>query len=292
MVSMCSTKLSFIVLILSLNSLYSQYNRQFFDSELRLKKWFDTLFIRNEVRYILPDTLKLTYSDSISNELLYILQQENAFTYPFEMLDKMSKLTSSDSLVRIFTWNIKLSNNYFRYYGFILKRENKKSLKSAVFQLNDLSDSIPENQLNFVVLNHKRWYGALYYQIAHYSHNKQNYYLLIGWDGYSSYINRKVVEVLYFNQRGKPIFGKAVFKSNDKTLRRLVFNHSIKASMVCRYDNKLKAIVFDHLVPSSPIYKNMYEFYGPNGTYDAYFLNKNLWIYKEDIEIKNPPPKK
>lgn len=285
-------KLLFVVLILSLNSLYSQYNRQFSDSEFRIKKWFDTLFIRNEVRYLLPDTLKLAYSDSISNELLYILQQENAFTYPFEMLDKMSKLTSSDSLVRIFTWNIKLTNNYFRYYGFILKRENKNSLKSTVFQLNDYSDSIPENELNFVVLTHKRWYGALYYQIVHYTHNKQNYYLLIGWDGYSSYINRKVVEVLYFNQRGKPLFGKAVFKSNDKTFKRLVFNHSIKASMVCRYDDKLKAIVFDHLVPSSPIYKDMYEFYGPNGTYDAYFLNKNFWIYKEDINIKNPPPKK
>lgn len=285
-------KLTFVVLLISINSLYSQYNRQFSDSELRLKAWFDTLFARNDVRYILPDSLKLTYSDSISKELSYVLQQPYAFTYPFNMLDKMSNLTSSDSLVRIFTWNIKLSGNRFYYYGFILKRDHKNNPKSTVFQLNDLSDSIAETELDDAILSHKRWYGALYYQIVPYSNNKHKYYLLIGWDGYSSYINRKIVEILYFNQRGKPLFGKAVFKSNDKTVKRLVFNHSIKASMTCRYDDKLKAIVFDHLVPSSPIYKGMYEFYGPNGTYDAYFLNKNLWIYKEDIEVKNPPQKK
>ncbi|MCX7862774.1 MAG: hypothetical protein N2449_07240 [Bacteroidales bacterium] len=286
-----------IILILTLilyivENNYSQHTRYLIDSEKRLKFWFDTLFKRNEIRYILSDSLKKVYADSIYYELANVLQEENSFTYPFQSLEKLSKLTSSDSLVRVFTWNIKLSGNKFYYYGFILKRKNKTDRKSIVFPLNDFSDSLSDAELEQLTLSHNKWYGALYYQIMNYTYKKQTYYILIGWDGYSSYINRKVVEILYFNQRGKPLFGRSVFKSDTKTVKRLVFNHSIKASMTCHYDDNMKAIVFDHLVPSSSIYNGMYEFYGPNGTYDAYFLKNNLWIYKEDIEVKNPPPKK
>lgn len=272
--------------------IYAQYDRNLTDGEIKLKNLFDKLFLRDEVRYLLPDSLKVIYSDSIIKELSNVLYCDYAFNYPFNSLDRLGKVTSADSLVRVLTWNIRFSNGSFKYYGFILNRASKADKKAKIFFLNDFSDSIPEKELEQAILNHKKWYGANYYQIAHYTHKKQTHYILIGWDGYSQYINRKVVEVLYFNARGKPIFGKAIFKSDEKTVKRLIFNHSIKATMTCRYDETQKAIIFDHLVPSSPTYKDMYEFYGPNGTYDAYLLKNNLWIYKKDIEAKNPPPKK
>jgi hypothetical protein len=284
--------ITFIFFCFLFNYSGAQYNRYLIDSEKRLKNLFDTLFKRDDVRYILSDSLKIVYSDSIAKELLSVLHIDNSFNYPFDLLERLGKITSGDSLVRIFTWNIRFNDGSYKYYGFIQKRASKNESKTTIFVLNDYSDSIPEKDLEQVILNHKKWYGAIYYQIAHYTYQNQTYYILIGWDGYSRYINRKVVEVLYFNAKGKPVFGKSVFKSDEKTVKRLIFNHSIKASMTCRYEEKLKAIVFDHLVPSSPVFKGMYEFYGPNGTYDAYFLKNNLWIYKQDIEAKNPPPKK
>jgi hypothetical protein len=284
-------RLIVIFLLYAINS-YTQHSRIFTDSENKLKIWFDSLFKRNEVKYLLPDSLKILYSDSIFNELSYILKQNNAFTYKFKTIKNIGDITSADSLVRIITWNIKLKNNHFLYYGFILYRENITDERSKVFELIDKSDSLDEqNNIENEILNHKKWYGATYYQIGLYTHKGRKYYLLIGWDGYSAYTNRKIVEVLTFTQKGKPIFGKTNFISPEKNTRRLIFTHSIKASMSCIYDDKKKAIIFDHLVPSSPIYKNMYEFYGPNGTYDAYFLKGNTWIFKEDIETKNPPPK-
>ncbi len=261
----------------------SAQSRLFYDSEMKLSVWFDSLFKRNEVKYLLPDEKKLAYSDSIFKELQSILTEENAFAYPFDSLVKLGKITSPDSLVKVYTWNIKLSDHKFKYYGFILHRKHKNDKRARVFALQDYSDSIPDNELENLTLSHKKWYGASYYQITNYTYKDQTYYLLIGWDGYSAYINRKVVEIMYFNPKGVPIFGKAVFKSDEKTVKRIIFNHSIKAAMTCSYNEKEKAIIFDHLVPS---------FYGPNGTYDAYYRKKNLWIFKEDIETKNPPPKK
>lgn len=271
---------------------FAQNNKEVNHSEMKLKQWFDSLYYRNKVRYLLSDEKKLAYADSINKELLQILQIKEAFNYPFDSLTNVGKIVSDDSLVRVFTYNILLKGGKYQYYGFIQKRKNKLDDAIKVFKLIDKSDSLPDNELEYLTLNSNKWYGASYYQIVPYLYKKQTYYILIGWDGFSYYVNRKIVEILFFNRKGDPIFGKNVFQSSQKTVKRLIFNYSIKASMTCRFDSKLKAIVFDHLVPSSSIYKGMYEFYGPNGTYDGYFLNKSLWIFKEDIELRNPPPQK
>jgi len=285
-------KFIFSVLLLSLNAFaFAQYNRALYDSELKMKLWFDSLYHRNEVRYLLPDEKKQAYGDSISKEFSQILHIEGAFYFPFDSLTKVGKIISDDSLVRILTYNIRLKGGKYKYYGFILKRKNIQDEEVKVFELIDKSDSLPIKELENLTLNSNQWYGASYYQIATYRDRKQTNYVLIGWDGFSAYVNRKVVEILFFNKKGKPTFGKNVFQSDQKTVRRLIFNHSIKATMSCRYDSILNAVVFDHLVPSSNIYQGMYEFYGPNGTYDGYFLKKSLWIFKEDLEPKNPRKK-
>lgn len=285
-------KFIFFILFLSLNAfVFAQYNRALYDSELKMKLWFDSLYHRNEVRYLLPDEKKQAYADSIRKEFSQILHMEGAFYYPFDSLTKIGKITSNDSLVRVLTYNIRLKGGKYKYYGFILKRKNINDEESKVFELTDKSDSIPDKQLEILPLSNNQWYGASYYQIASYKDKRQTNYVLIGWNGYNSYINRKIVEILFFGKKGNPIFGKNVFQSDQKTVRRLIFNHSIKATMSCRFDSVLNAIVFDHLVPLSNIYQGMYEFYGPNGTYDGYFLKKSLWLFKEDIEPKNPRKK-
>lgn len=278
---------------LSFITIYSsaQFSRYFIDSEQRLKQLYDSLFLRDNVRYLLPDEEKISLNNQIINEWKQILSTENAFDYPFSSINNAGILISPDSLVKIITWNIRFKNGSYRYFGFILHRQQRTDNYSRLFELIDYSDSLDDKDLENLTLKYNRWYGANYYQISQYSYKAQTFYVLIGWDGYSNYINRKVVEILYFNKKGIPIFGKNVFISPVKKVSRLIFNHSIKASMTCTYDAKLNAIVFDHLVPSSSIYKDMYEFYGPNGTYDAYFLKKNVWIYKEDIEPRNPPSK-
>jgi len=282
----------FVILFVIIFSLFShlfisaQYNRALYDDEAKLKLWFDSLFRRNEAVYILPDSKKISYSDSIRQTLNETLRHPDAWSFPFNSLTKLGKIYSNDSTLRILTWNIRLKGGRYRYYGFIMKKNNEHDIK--VFELTDSTNSIFPKELENLTLSYNQWYGATYYQIIHFTKVKQPYYLLIGWKGYNAYLNQKIVEVLWFTKKGKPIFGKAIFQSDQKTVKRLVFSHSIKGTMSCRYEPSQKAIIFDHLVPSSNIYQGMYEFYGPNGTFDGYFLKKNIWILKEDIEPKNP----
>ncbi|HOU98704.1 MAG TPA: hypothetical protein PLP65_07635 [Bacteroidales bacterium] len=286
--------MKYLILISFLFSFYlstAQYNRALFDSEAKLKIWFDSLFSRNETRYTLPDSKKIAFSDSIRHELVSVLNIEDAFSFPFDSLTKLGKLASSDSLLRVFSWNIRLKGGKYIFYGFVLYRNHLSSNIAKVIELTDKTDSLPDNEVENLTLSGKQWYGASYYQIIPVNEKKQKYYILIGWKGYNAYVNRKVVDVLFFNKKGKPLFGKNIFKSEQKTVKRLIFSHSLKASMSCRYDESLDAIIFDHLVPASNIYQGMYEFYGPNGTYDAYFKRKNMWMLKEDIEPKNPRKK-
>lgn len=269
----------------------AQFNRALTDSDEKLKAWFDSLFLKNDVSYFQSDEKKCAYNDSITNEFFNILHTDDAFNYPFDSLVKISKLTSTDSLLKIITWNIRFKGGKFKYYGFVLHRTSSTQTKSSVFKLTDKSDSIPDSLTETSTLTNTGWYGALYYQLHDYSYKGTHYYLLVGWDGYSNYVSRKLIDILYFNKRGKPIFGKNLFKSEQKTVKRLIFNYSIKATMACNYDKTQDAVIFDHLVPTSKIYTGMYEYYGPNGTFDGYFFNNGLWMFKEDIEPKNPRTK-
>ncbi len=270
---------------------HAQFSNDLIQGEKKLKIWFDSLFLKNDVVYMQTDEKKCAYSDSISTTFMQMLKEKDAFNYPFDSLTKISKLTSTDSLVRIFTWNIRLKGGIYRYYGLLLYRRNIAQTTASVFKLKDVSDSIPDSTAETSTLINSNWYGALYYQLYNYVNKGKNYYLLIGWKGYSNYVTKKVIDILYFNRLEKPVFGKTVFKSEQATVKRKIFNFSLKATMVCKYDSSHHAVIFDHLVPISKNYKGMHEFYGPNGTFDGYFYSNGSWYFREDIEPKNPPIK-
>ena len=49
----------------------------------------------------------------------------------------------------------------------------------------------------------------------------------------------------------------------------------------------MKMIVFDHLAPSDPAYKNMFMFYAPDFSLDAYYYKNNVWYFSSDIDVRN-----
>jgi len=46
-------------------------------------------------------------------------------------------------------------------------------------------------------------------------------------------------------------------------------------------------IVFDHLSPSKPSLVGVYEFYGPDFSYDGYKFEKGMLELYPDIDIRN-----
>ena len=229
------------------------------------------------------DSLKSNINNHIVSLFKEVLEDLNSFGYPFDSLKNISKLNSADGFVRIINWNMPIQNGEFQYFGFIqLLDKNKKELK--LFQLNDQSKTI-QNQ-EHAVSSEKNWYGALYYKILTTKWGKKTYYTLLGWDGNDNFTNKKLVEILYFDDE-KPVFGLPIFKAGQNIQNRLIFEYSEQAKMMLKYDEKLDIIVWDHLAPSQPNFIGQYMYYGPDLSQDGIQFIDGYWILKPNLDLRN-----
>ena len=209
------------------------------------------------------------------------LKVENSFTYSFDSLIYISILTSEDKKFRIFNWNLLKNNGTYRHFGIIqLKTENGVKL----IELQDCSDNIFQPQDTIL---RECWFGAHYYKVITKKYKKKTHYILLGLDANNNITNKKLIEVLTF-ENDKPIFGADVFDlKNDTTVYRMVFEYKNEVYMSARYYEKEKRIVFDHLSPDKEENKDFYMFYGPDMTYDALRYKKGKWHLVKNVEMRN-----
>jgi len=226
--------------------------------------------------------------EEVNNNVLSLFRnsliKEGAFSYPFDSLKNIGRITSKDGKLRIFTWNLPLAGGCQRYFGFIMYKKSKG--KTLVFELNDNRQAInvPIKEL----LGNSSWMGALYYSLIEKVYKGKTYYLLLGFDFNNIFSSKKIIEVLTFGKDYKPIFGSNIFKVGDDVLSRVVFEYSARVTMTLRYIPESQTIVFDHLSPSSPDYADNYQFYGPDFTFDGFKYEKGYWIYVRNIDMRNP----
>jgi hypothetical protein len=162
-------------------------------------------------------------------------------------------------------------------------RKNKD--KIFTYKLKDKSDSLenPEE----AILNYPNWYGALYYRIIPIETRfNEIHYTLLGFDPHDFLTNKKIVEVLRFDEQNKPVFGASIFRNRKNISNRLIFEYSEFATMTLQYEDKKEMIVYDHLSPSSPKYKGQYEFYGPDFSYDGLKYEKGIWNTYFDLDLR------
>jgi hypothetical protein len=246
------------------------YFKKFEDSLIVLQKNVfaaktDTGKFRNNIKFV-----KL-WDEILLNDL--------SFYYPFDSMKQVSRLVSSDKKVRIITWNLEKADGTEHYFGFV-QSKNPKSQHYDLFTLNDKSATI-KNPENYVSDNTK-WFGMLYYDII----PNDDYYTLLAWDGNDKLVCRKFIDVLSFKSDGTPVFGKDVFKYEKKNPKRVMFEYSAKVTMSLRNNNG--AIVFDHLASKDEMNEGMFQFYGPDFSYDAFLPSRGKWVYEADVDVKNP----
>ena len=221
-------------------------------------------------------------ADSIFFETI---KSSNILTnYPDFLKNYSSYLISDNKKFAIVTWNIFLDDGEYKYFGYIQYQDRDKNLQTV--RLVDKSDEINDPQ--HANLSPQRWFGCLYYQIITEKAGKNTYYTLLGWDGNDLLSNKKIIEVVSI-KNDKPVFGYK-FNINGRTYKRLIFEYNKQAQMVLQWDDKMKMIVWDHLSPSEPKYQGIYQFYGPDFTYDALAFKRKQWIYIENVIVKNDKP--
>lgn len=203
------------------------------------------------------------------------LKVPGSFYYDFTTLRTISVLRPEDNSFRIFTWNLLLDSGKYMYFGAI-QMNNRDSL--VLFGLYDSSEY--NKDIYYAEFDNRHWMGALYYQVHQYKYKKQDYYVLFGWDGQDYRTNRKIIEILWFNENGEPVFGKQVFEYDGDLQSRVIFDFSENTAMLCRYDLHEEKIVFANLIPINPALEGRYEAYVPDGTYDYFEYEKGVWVRK------------
>jgi hypothetical protein len=231
-------------------------------------------------------------------KLVSALRIDNSFYYPFDSLTELSKVYPPDSSFRILTWQMHYPKGHFRYYGVIQMRSSKLKM----FPLRDLRDTLPFHTQQ--LLTQDNWYGQIYYKIIEKTVNKKTYYTLFGFEAADFISRRKIVDILSFDENGKPHFGAPMFIFNyddsthvkDKdTLNRFFIEYKWSASPTLNYDYNKEMIIFDHLAPPNPRAEGAYFTYMQDGTYEGFKWQTNHWQWVEKVftfsinDNDNPP---
>lgn len=213
--------------------------------------------------------------------LVQALKVRNSFHYPFEQLRTVSIQYPPDSTFRIFTWQLYVDVDDYRYYGAI--QMNTPDLK--LYPLIDRSFEVESEEYD--ILTPEKWYGALYYNVRQFDTAEGRKYLLFGFDGNSLFNKRKLIDVLSFNGE-KPVFGAPVFSEKDEetgseTVRnRIVKEYSAEASFKMNYDETWGLIIFDHLTAIGGSYGQGPAMV-PDGTYEGYKLENGRWNWVKSV---------
>jgi hypothetical protein len=248
------------------------------DAEARLNNLFSAISPEKS------DSEKLQLADTILCTLDSILQLPGSFDYPFDQLKATGKITSPNQKVRIFTWNLPLQDGTNKFFGFILHKTGNGNI-SNVYRLTDRSDSITNPAL--ATLTADNWYGCLIYVIVEKKISGDTYYTLLGYHPENLFITRKLADILWFNDKNEPVFGKALFHYDKRMQCRILFEYSAKVQMSLMWNEKMNMIVFDHLSPLKSSYTGNYQYYGPDFSYDGLMFEKGVWETVQDIDVRN-----
>ncbi len=219
---------------------------------------------------------------AIIPRLVSALKHPYAFDYPFERLQYLSIQYPADSSFRIFTWQLFVNKDEYRYYGAI--QMNQKEL-----QLNPLIDrsfEITDDDLAYASLSPDRWYGYVVYDLRGFDTPQGRHYLLFGADSYAAYRRRKIVDVLHFNAEGKPSFGLPIFAGKPDEegqslppQNRLIQEYSAASYVSTRYEDSKQMIMLEHLIPTAGLYGEGIVNV-PDGSYVGYQLGQDgHWHY-------------
>lgn len=223
------------------------------------------------------------YSMNLFNEVfIRLLNQNNSFNYPFDELKWISKMTPEDMSFRLFTWEVVVSENEYRYFGVLQKSDG------TLFELTD--DFAHAEDLLTEEFGHNNWLGAFYYNMMEMPSDKhEKYYLVFGLNKWNAGENVKIADVLFFSHEGVPYFGKPVFKWSESGMQdvfhnRILTKYASDAQVSLNYNPGMDMIITDHLVRRMSRIPEQAETMVPDGSYIAYKYKDDYWNRIDQLE--------
>lgn len=221
----------------------------------------------------------------------------NSFSYAFTKIENISIQQPLDGAFRVFTWQLYINDDEYKYFGYVqLNRP-----KPPVIELSDNSEKLGDSEKE--ALSPDRWFGAVYYNLKEFKTKDGVKYLLFGYNANNRNEKIKLCDVLVL-RGGQIKFGSPVFEVADisgvrkQKLHRLILTYSAEASMRLNYDPELNIVIHDHLEQMASKTANVPFTYVPDGTYEAFELQKDgMWSHVDKLantqmkEAPRPEPK-
>lgn len=224
-------------------------------------------------------------ADSLFTRMLVrALITPNSFHYPFDSVVQVSRLYAPDSSFRLFTWQVVKDENVVRRHGAIQMRTNDGKLK--LFPLVDKTDAI-EDPLSQPYTT-ENWIGSIYYKILLKEFKGKKLYTLFGYDENNMASTMKRLEILQFNQEGKPVFGaEPYFSFMEDSLKkpdqvRFWIEYKKEGNARLQYDEEMDMILFDHLIPENGESDKKYT-YIPDGDYEGFKWKNGKWVHIDKV---------
>ncbi|MGB1104523.1 MAG: hypothetical protein ACPG21_12980 [Crocinitomicaceae bacterium] len=270
---------------------FSAYAKKVEVDSFLIKKEAEIKLQLDKLRGTKEDAMIDLENESLVNLMREVLVHPGVMEYPFDELSTMSTIKSPDDAFRLFNWNVEKSSGlHFHYCFMVIPKWGDRP--NEVIEFNEDKITIPPRPTN--TLTPRQWYGALYYNIISVEKGSKTYYTVIGYNGSGRSTNKKILDVFYFKGKklklGYPLFQEA--EGSKRLVRRVFFEYSEKVTIGVNMNDRLEAIVFDHLIPETPNLEGMYDFYVPDMTYDAYRWEGTIWKYEEDLIAVNNTNKK
>ena len=300
---MITPRQAFILMLLILNSfsLQSQEHQNLSLLEDSLSS------LQRQIQKTSNDSTRQSLNILFRNTLRTAIGLPGSYTYPFDSLKKLAKMTSPDKKFRIYNWNIPASNGSNLYFCFLQIPDKSNKNTSRIIELSDRSDSIPDPE--HCALGPGCWYGALYFKIISERAENRAIYTLLGWVGTSAVEMQKVIEILWFDDKNNPHFGGKIFtKYKDGENKRVIFKYSPLATMVLRYEEQSLLKVkkwnssrhkFEETLSKSPMIicdrlvtvdasEGKGAILAPAGDiYDGFIFEHGGWNFVEDVDARN-----
>jgi hypothetical protein len=253
------------------------------------------------------DSARLALNLRFIRTLKTAIGTHGSFSHPFDSLKKLGKLTSPDKTFRMYNWNIPLTEGSNRYFCLVQFPVMSDRSGPDFIELTDRSDSIPDPEHS--LLNYTSWYGALYYKIVPQMTDSGMTYTLLGWEGVSASAARKIIEIMTFDEKGMPHFGKKLFnRYRDGNNTRVIFSYPSQTPMVVRYEEafiteerkwnaarkefeekraKVRMIVCDRLVTLEGREGSGMQMVPAGDIFDGFRFENGRWNFIEGVDARN-----
>lgn len=233
------------------------------------------------------DSVRIAMAEMIMDEFQDVVNNADKLdTALFVQLKNVGKITAQDNSLRLYTWNIPLSDGKSLFYAIFKSYETGKA-----FTLGKTRNISPKDG----IFNENNWYGALYYELIpfKYGNEDKKAYLAFGWaPGSTVYTNCKMIEVIVIDDNSIQFGAPVIYDEKyERTFNRLTFEYYRQSLFSIEYDKRKKRVVFNHLAPLSNTSEGR-QVLIPDESFDAIVFKKGMWLMQEDTNVKNKREKR